>query len=177
MVSFDFLAIVVSILGLSASITYYATVLRNQNKTRQAQLFMQLYQKYISKEWWADGWELLQMEWTDFDDFARKYDSLVDIDNFTKRYSQWYFFDGIGLLLKKNLVDREMIYYLMGGYGAIWSWEKFKDIIIEGRKRLHNPDHLIWYEYLANEMMKIRKQRGHDLIIPEGWGTLQEQDR
>jgi hypothetical protein len=135
---------------------------------------MQLYQKYITKEWWEDGWELFQMEWDDFDDFAQKYDSIVNIDNFTKRYVNWYFFDGIGLLLKKNLVDKEMIYYLMGGYGAIWNWAKFEHIIIEGRKRLHNPDHLIWFEYLAKEMLKMREARGHELVIPEGWGTLQE---
>ena len=35
MTSFDVGAIVISILGLSASITYYAIVLRNQNETRQ----------------------------------------------------------------------------------------------------------------------------------------------
>jgi hypothetical protein len=170
----EYLPLVLTGLGLIVSILYYAMVLRNQNKTRQAQLFMQLYQKYITKEWWADGWELFQMEWEDFDDFARKYDSIVNMDNFTKRYVSWYFFDGIGLLLKKNLVDKEMIYYLMGGYGAIWNWLKFEHIIVEGRKRLHNPDHLIWFEYLANEMLKIRESRGHKLTIPEGWGTLLE---
>jgi len=174
MASLEVVALVLTGLSISVSILYYALVLRNQNKTRQAQLFMQLYHKYITKEWWAEGWELLQMEWDDFEDFAQKYDSKVDIDNFTKRYVHWYFFDGMGLLLKKNLVDREMIYYLMGGYGAIWSWKKFKDIIIEGRERLNNPDHLVWFEYLAKEMMKIREKRGHKVAIPEGWGTLQK---
>ena len=59
------------------------------------------------------------MEWADFDDFAQKYDSIVDMDNFTKRYVSWYFYDRMGLLLKKKLVDKEMIYYLMAGDSAI----------------------------------------------------------
>ncbi len=40
MASFEFLAVIVSLLGLSASITYYASILRNANKTRRTQMLM-----------------------------------------------------------------------------------------------------------------------------------------
>ena len=94
--------------------------INNQNKTRQAQLFMQLFMIYRGKEFWRDGWQLLQMEWSDVDDFFTRYDSSVDMENFEKRYSIWAFWDGMGMLAKKGLVDKEMLYYLMGGYGAYW---------------------------------------------------------
>jgi hypothetical protein len=42
---------------------------------------MQLYQQYCTKEMWKDGWELLEYEWADFEDFVLKYDSSVNMDN------------------------------------------------------------------------------------------------
>jgi hypothetical protein len=50
MASFEFLAVVLSVLGLSASITYYAMVLSNANKTRKAQLFMSIYNMTLDEE-------------------------------------------------------------------------------------------------------------------------------
>ena len=64
MASFDVLAIVVSILGLTASIIYYANILNNANKTRihqlkaqqqaeetrQTQLYMRLWDKWDSED-------------------------------------------------------------------------------------------------------------------------------
>ena len=67
------------------------------------------------------------MEWTDFEDFTNKFDSSVNMDNFEKRYSLWSFYDGMGMLLKKDLVDREMIYYL---FGIIWSYCEDNGILI-----------------------------------------------
>jgi hypothetical protein len=69
MVSFEFLAIILSVLGLSASIIYYASILRNANKTqqlqletRQAQMFMQLYDRFNQKEhqrtWTETIWKM-----------------------------------------------------------------------------------------------------------------------
>ena len=39
----------------------------------------------MQKEWLKEGIELLNMQWTDFDDFARKYDSGVNPDNYALR--------------------------------------------------------------------------------------------
>lgn len=87
----------VAIFGVIAGFSYYVMVVRNQKETRQAQLFMQLFQTYVTKEWMTDNWELMTMEWDDLKDFFDKYDSSVDIDNFAKRYRSWFFLDGIGL--------------------------------------------------------------------------------
>ena len=57
MVSFEFLAVILTGLGLTASIVYYASILRNANKTqeiqletRQAQLYMEFYRDFKKKE-------------------------------------------------------------------------------------------------------------------------------
>jgi len=76
------------------------------------------------------------------------------------------------MLLKKGLVDVEMIYYLMGGYSVYWYWEKFKEVILESRVRLNSPDHLVMFEYLAGEMKKMKEEREHNLEIPKHWGDF-----
>lgn len=172
MVTFETVLSVIPVLSLAVAITYYGMQIRNQNKNRQAQLFMRLFEHYMDKERFEDGWELLQMEWEDFDDFARKFDSSVNMDNYKKRYSYWSFWDGMGLLVKKKLVDKDMLYYLMGGYRVMWSWLKFKDVIEESRNRLDNPDLFVWFEYLADEMTKERGRRGYSTVIPENKGIL-----
>lgn len=102
------------------------------------------------------------MEWDDYDEFTRKYDSSVNIENFAMRYNNWYFWDGMGLLLKKNLVDREMIYYLLGGgFGVLFSWDKFQSIIKQMRVQLDLPEMFVWFEYLADEMKKVAIEKGN----------------
>ena len=172
MITIETVLDVVPVMSLAIALIYYAMTINSQNKTRQAQLFMRLFETYIAKEWWRDGWDLLQMEWTDVDDFFQKYDSSVDLENFEKRYRLWSYLDGMGMLLKKGLIDKEMIYYLMGGYGAYWNWEKFKDVIKESRVRMNSPDHFVMFEYLAEAMQKIKLKKKHSLEIPSSWGIL-----
>ena len=158
--------------SLSIAAIYYMLILRNQNRTRQAQLFMQLFQHNMTKEWMKDWWELMQMQWDDIEDFYEKYDSSVNIDNFAKRFRAWFFLDGVGLLLKKGLVDREMVYYLMGGYLGNWLWEKFGDVIKYQRELNNIPELCVWFEYLAIELMKMKQQQGMSSEIPENWGAI-----
>ena len=163
-----------AIVGVMVALGYYILNIKNQRQTRQAQLFMQLYREYRQKDMWKDGWELLQYEWDDFEDFVEKYDSSVDIDNFVKRYWYWSYFDGMGILLKKGLIDKEMVYNLQGGYGAVWMWEKYKNIITESRERMNAPEHFVMFEYLVDEIKNLKRQKGHSLDVPGTWGNLLE---
>ena len=61
MASFEFLAVILTGLGLTVSILYYTTVLQNANKTqqsqletRQAQLYMQVFQELNSEKRWKE---------------------------------------------------------------------------------------------------------------------------
>jgi hypothetical protein len=77
------------------------------------------------------------------------------------RYNLWYFWEGMGLLLKKGLVDREMIYYLLGsGFGVLTDWDKFGDVIKEMRVRIDRPNLFMWFEYLAEDMKKMTEEKG-----------------
>ena len=84
MVSVEQFIYVVPMLALAASISYYAMVLRNQNRTRQAQLFMSFYDTLRSQEFRDQFSELLRQEYTDFDDFWEKYGQENNPEAWTK---------------------------------------------------------------------------------------------
>ena len=108
MASFEFLAIILTGLGLSVSITYYAMVLRNANKTRQTQLFMNLYTQIRSKEFVRDTRELSSWQWNDFSDFREKFGSRADKEANTLFHSTANFFDGIGVLVAHKEINPQL---------------------------------------------------------------------
>ena len=162
MESFQLVAIVISILGLAASITYYSSVLQNQNKTRQAQLFMNLYGTYQTTEFKNIYTDILfHWEWENYEDWWGKYGA----DNNPKAFSDWNsiagYCDGIGVLLKKNLVDIEMIDELLANT-VISLWDKMGPNILEARDyrgswRIPLGVLHMNFEYLYNELVKYRE--------------------
>jgi len=150
----------VAIFGVIAGFTYYVMTVRNNNKARKTQQLLLLHQRWFEKETQRDLIELNEMEWDDYDDFLEKYDSAVNPDNFSKRTFLWNYMDGLGYLLSQNLIDIESVYYLMSGFVPEFMWRKWEPILIERRKRYNNPDLYIWFEYLANEIKKMRVKRG-----------------
>jgi hypothetical protein len=165
MIKLEQILYVLPILALSASITYYALTIRNQNKTRQTQLFMQTYQKVSTPELQALTAELLEWEWSDFDDFRDKYFKS------TKKRGEWasimLLFDGLGVLLKERYIDPKILFKLeqSGTRGGVLIWFKFKPIIEEIRSRENNHELLKHGEYFVDEMTRLRKQHG----LPSTW--------
>lgn len=160
MVSIEIFALVLTGLSITASIVYYANVLTNANKTRKTQLFVQLRQQQLDIEMIQNYTELLNSEWDDFDDFQLKYESSTNPLHFAKRYRVWAFLDGLGYLLHKGLIDLESCYHLLNGNASIYMWTKYRLIIEEQRIRDNNPEEWMWFEYLNDEIIKLRKKKG-----------------
>ncbi|TFH14082.1 hypothetical protein E4H04_10865, partial [Candidatus Bathyarchaeota archaeon] len=101
MVQIEYLPIVLTGIGIIVSILYYTSVLRNQNKTRQTQLFLQFYNRLTDKQFFTEFKNTLDQEWTDFDDYLEKYGygpTLFDI-----------YLEGVGLLVKRNQIDISLV--------------------------------------------------------------------
>jgi len=93
MIQIEYLALILTGLGIIVSILYYASVLRNANKTqqiqletRQAQFMSQISNELNSVENRMIYFELSAMEWTDWADFENKYgirieDTVVFMDD------------------------------------------------------------------------------------------------
>ena len=107
------------------------------------------------------------MKWDNYDDFEQKYGSDVNMDNYAKRVSQFYTYDTLGNLLKSGLADVETLYSVGTVITATWLWVKFKPIIMESRRRYSGSDGYAGFEFLAAEMMRMKRLRDPSYVIPE----------
>jgi hypothetical protein len=161
----------VAIFGVIAGFSYYVLTVRNANKSRKQAVLRELAQELSNYEGHRNYIELLQMEWEDYDDYISKYDSVVNLDNYVKRATQWTLYNRIGYEVYQGNIDIETVYNLLGYQGLWFFWHKFKHIIYRDRERYGNPDNFQWFEYLFNEMMNERKRRGLpvDVIDYDGY--------
>ena len=126
---------------------------------------MQVRESQKDKEFQMDVLELMESEWADYDDFLERYDSRVNPEHYVKRYKLWITFDELGYLVKKGYIDLDSVYDMYQTVGPIGHWFKWKPIILEQRKRNQNPKWMQWFEYLAEETLKLRQRDG--LSLPE----------
>jgi hypothetical protein len=131
------LSIIFAGLSIAASIVYYASVLRNANKTSKTQLFMQIYEQINSEESNKTFMDLMYLDIEDNEEYLRRYDSSVDSAHFGKRATLFY------------------------NFNATMMWEKWEHIIRETRARENLPDLWEGFEYLHNEMKKYRTMKGY----------------
>ena len=175
-VSLQTLLAYLTLISVPVGVLYHIMTLRNTRKnqelqleTRQAQLFMQIYQEMSSPEHYKESNELLTMEWEDFDDYYRKYGSENNPEAYALRSSMWYRLNGVGLLVKAGLIDVDRVYDLMSET-ILWQWEKWGDIIIRIREQFNVPGYMDGFEFIADEMVKGRVSRGYSADVPESFG-------
>jgi hypothetical protein len=130
---------------------------RQSNRTRQTQLFMDMYSHLRSKEFVKDSRELTSWKWDNFDDFRSKYGARANKEANSLFVSTSNYFDGIGVLVKRNEIDPKLVEDLMSAW-IIWFWEKFGDVIKEYRK-VRYPQYLEFVEYLYDRIKPlVRKE-------------------
>ena len=148
MASFEFLAITLTGLGLTASIIYYANVLSNANQTRKAQLFLNIYNITLNEEM-NDKWYNAMT--ADIKEFQHKRQDL---------HTLWQKYNGIGHLMVQGLLDVEPAYHYSEGWRSALLWMKWGEVIIDMRKVGTNPDYMDGFEYMAGRIMEYRIEKG-----------------
>jgi len=154
------ISIIFAGLSIAASIVYYASVLRNANKTREIQLFMQLYNILHTRESLQTFIELLNLK-IDEEEYRQKYDSYVNPEHFGKRGSLWYTYNSIGEMLRLKMVDPDLLHRLNVDLHVIMLWENWEHIIKMNRERENMPDLWDGFEYLYNEMKILRRKMNY----------------
>jgi hypothetical protein len=159
---------IIQTVSLVVGIIYYLTIMRNNQKTReltlkaqeqaletrQAQLIMQIYGRWSESDYKKHFHQFQnRMEWTDIEDFMHKYTSTDDLDEFLSFSTVVSFYEGIGVLVKRDLIDKYIVDDLLGG-DIIQSWEKVRSLVPEGRKRGY-PTWLECFEHLYHEIKPI----------------------
>jgi hypothetical protein len=159
-------ALVLTGIGLAASIIYYANILNNANKTRELQLKAQenslkarqgqLIQTYIletiekkSLDYQVD--HLLSAYWSSFEEWVEKYWK----DPEYQKAFIWIqvAMNGMGTCVSEGILDIRIV-ALFNADGIIHYWEKHKDIIYEQRRRRNSPRYCDMWEYVYTELKR-----------------------
>jgi len=150
MVDVQTVSIVIASASVVAGIVYYVFQIRHQTRIRKTDLLARLYSIMVSKDW-LEAWQKVQEnEALGYEEYLRKYGS-VEINEV------FVFFQQLGMLLKKGLIDVDLIPLSYGQISA--QWEKMKPVLEGGRKKWRNPMLGNEVDYLCSELEK-REQRG-----------------
>jgi len=171
MVDVQTIGVVVTAASVSIAAIYYILTIRtNQSnlkmnlETRQAQLFMDIYKTYSSKEYQRDRDEMMLFwKYEGVRDFVDKYGARANLDGHAKWDTQVAQFVGIGTLVRMGLIKPDLVFDLIYDSVIIF-YEKFQPVIQELRK-YYIPNFAQDAEYLYNEMKRIADER--DLPIPD----------
>jgi len=144
--------------GILVGVFYYIMTIRTNQKnqqmqleTRQAQLFIQLYNRFrddmrnVNLAWFMDA------EFESYEGFQRL--SQAD-DKFSQALSALgAFFEGIGVMVREGYIPVRLIALQWGGNTRRF-WEKLEPIMAELREVREFPRAWAETEYLYNELMK-----------------------
>ena len=146
------ISIIFAGLSIGASIVYYASVLRNQNQTRQAQLYMTLFNAINNEDFWKLENEIKNYTFSDFEEFVDKYGPISNPVDYAKIEKVLWILTQMG-----NLVFRGRITLLdvgtLIGHAPIGIWQKY-GYVVEGLRENYydtKEGHLS-FEYLAKNM-------------------------
>ena len=159
----------ITAISVTIAAIYYTTTLRINQRNTKISVTTNIMQTLLTEEAQRRWIELINMEWTDYDDFERKYGSDNNPENYAKRASVWSSCNVFGHLLRKGVADAETFWYAGGTY-SVWIWEKFKPIIIEHRRRYSSSTAYMEMEYLAEEMIKITRKKDPTYKVPDTFG-------
>jgi hypothetical protein len=144
--------------GVLVGVVYYVLEIRHQTILRQTDLVMRLYSTFASEDHRTAGKKVIWITYKDYDDYVNKYGAPNSEEPIpTAVDTVLYFYEEVGVLLSKKLIDVHLIDQLFG-YNIMLVGAKIMPILEEGRKRLNVPRFWINFEYLYNEMKK-REQK------------------
>ena len=176
MVDVQTVGVLVTAASVSVAAIYYAFTLRinmknqelslktqelalksqQQNQeTRQAQLFMGIYQTFYSRDF-VDYEAILN---------KIKFETAEDYTELQKNGGIEYkalstfgaYYEGMGLLVRENLVDIRLVSQLMSG-NIIWYWERFGSAFRESRRVFNWSRMCVEVEYLYNRIIEYSKE-------------------
>ncbi len=126
--------------------------MRDAARTRHTGLIIQLNPalKVTMSEVIQNISEIWNREFKDYKEYLENYGDPLS-DKVLHAITGYY--DGLGFLLYKRLIDIDTIEYILSG-STTGMWEKLKPIIEGMRKQYNLPELSKWSEYLYNELQK-----------------------
>jgi hypothetical protein len=128
-------------------------------ETRQAQLFMQVYNAWSSADV-VKSYGFLRYQYPDIEgeklfNFATE---PYDAESFMAIHCLNQYFEGIAVLVETGLLDIKLVENLFSRR-IIWFWERMETMFTHVRKRLNDPTQYDSLERLYHEMKKREQQQ------------------
>jgi hypothetical protein len=166
MIELSFIRDLVTIFGVIAGFSYYVLTVRasqrNQElvlkaqqqalETRQAQLFMEMYNNWKDIDRSIIENEVINWEYEDPRDWFEKYGS--DPMNRIKLGNSASFYEGLGVLVNRGFLNPVLVDDLISG-NIVTYWEETGPLWNAVREQYDYPQVAQWVEFLYNEVKEI----------------------
>ena len=156
MVTLETVLDVVPALSVAVALVYYGLQIRNQNKTREAQIYVTIWDKFSNPDFLERYYEVQNHEWTDFEDYMEKYAGIQQRDpkQFGRITSVGTMLEGIGVLVKRGFLNPLYVADLLPTF-VLQYWEKRREVTKELRRRWSNPRIWVQIELLYDRIKPI----------------------
>jgi hypothetical protein len=148
-------SIVIAAASVVVASSYYSFMVRNQMRLRRTDLAMRLYATWDSLEF-QEAFHTVY--WSDLHDLDTAIASLGGRRHVGSYV--FYFYDQIGALLRRKLIDVDLVDDLLGN-STRQLWEKAEATVREARTRSDDPRLYEHFEFLYHEMTRTRAGRVH----------------
>ena len=131
--------------GILVGIVYYITIMRNQARTRQVQIIGSITSYDLN-------WSFLDWDVTDYDDFISKHGPEANPQDWKDLYAWLNRMELQGVYVREGLLDVRLV-CLMSGGTIKESWEKYRGVFEEWRRRYNRPRDWVEAEYLYERVI------------------------
>ena len=130
-----------------------------QLETRQAQMFMQIYNQMNDSGFQAALKKVVPLEIHSFNEFQElfSWDSPEGLENWSSLDRLVAYYEGVGVLVREELLDVKYVALLICGMTIIL-WEKFSPFVDEIRRYSNSRRWASEWEYLYNELIKYLEE-------------------
>ena len=156
MVDIQTVSIAIASASVVAGVLYYTFQIRHQSRLRQTESVIRLspWFNMNAREVQEAITQVCSIEYENYNDYLEKYSGKPE--NMMLKILGNYF-EGIGILVCKKLVDADIVYSFWGDIIQS-SWEKIQPLIAGMRRDTGDLNMWGFWEYLYGEMKK-RKQK------------------
>lgn len=157
MVDIQTVSIVFAAAGVLIAAIYYVLEIRHHSRLRQTESLFRLspWFNVNAREMQEAITQTCSIQYKNYDDYLKRY---AEKPEHTALKILGNYFEGIGILVSKKLVEAEIVHDFWGDI-ILSTWEQIKPLIADMRKDSGDRNLFIFWEYLYNEMKKREQQQ------------------
>jgi hypothetical protein len=148
-------SVLIASAGVLIAAAYYISQIRYQRKLRPADMVMRLYRTFASMDFQKAYQKVQNLEFESLEDYKNKYENDSEFEIAVMYVC--LFFEGVGVLLHRKLIDLDLVDDLMST-DILYTWARCGELIKSWRESQDRPQVLEWFEYLSNELQNREKK-------------------